>query len=88
MQHRSCIEFAGNCAGNNPVQPARTLRSRDMKIKSNVRAGAGGASGAGGNSTTASTGGGANAGGVNSSKTSIMVTTYTYIPAISRCVGI
>jgi hypothetical protein len=39
-----------------------------MKIKTNLRAGAGGASGVGGNSTTPDTSTSANSGGVNSNK--------------------
>jgi hypothetical protein len=59
-----------------------------MKIKSNIRAGAGANAGgvnAGGTST-----GGVNAGGVGGHSSSInnTVVTYTYIPAISRCVGL
>jgi hypothetical protein len=60
-----------------------------MKIKSNIRAGAGANAGgvnAGGVST-----GGVNAGGVNGGHSSSIdntVVTYTYIPAISRCVGL
>jgi hypothetical protein len=48
-----------------------------MKIKSNLRAGSGG-----------TTSGGASGGGQNSKSINNTVVSYTYIPAISRCVGI
>jgi hypothetical protein len=50
-----------------------------MKIKTNIRAGAGGASGVGGNSTGVDTSTSANSGGVNSNKPTKVV----YV----RCAG-
>jgi hypothetical protein len=62
-----------------------------MKIKSNIRAGAG--ANAGGVNAGAVSTGGANAGGVNGGHSSSVINTmatngYTYIPGISRCVGL
>jgi hypothetical protein len=51
-----------------------------MKIKSNVRAGSGGASGGGQNGTTSGATGGHSSQAVG--------TTGFYFPAVSRCVGI
>jgi hypothetical protein len=58
-----------------------------MKIKSNIRAGAG-ANAGGVNAGGASTGG-VNAGGVNGGhSSSINNTVVSIVPAISRCVGL
>jgi hypothetical protein len=54
-----------------------------MKIKSNVRAGSGGASGGGQNG-----GGGAGGGGVGGHSSQAAGTVNFYVPLVNRCVGI
>jgi hypothetical protein len=63
-----------------------------MKIKTNIRAGAG-ANAGGVNAGGAAAAGGVNAGGAtgggqNSKSINNTVVAYIYIPAISRCVGL
>jgi hypothetical protein len=69
------------------AQPARNLRRLKMKIQTNIRAGAGKA--AGGGATT--TGGGNSKSGADNTVAQDPVApapVYTYVPPVSRCVGI